>query len=438
MLLPESKVRKGLFAYRAISKIKIRSRPSADDEYNTSIRIKKGELFVVDIQRELSSSDGLFLRMADGSGWLYEKKKAKPTMLEVPFIYGKWVLRMEEEARDMIPLRQPMDRSTMKVRLRRPKQFFSPNDEIKCDLKVVGESEVSFYRIQETNTWIFDKRNGKTMVVVVSEDILSNMETAIEDDGLTGEETTIRRSLQLIEKKLALLEQERVETLRKIKTFDDERAKKSGVVKERAYERQEELERIQFTTNSSLKSGRKQSQSGGAEFSRSTNDSMDPKKKDKNDVFVERQNSDDTIPTKNNGKSKDYDPCPLNEPTGPAFVALLDKKYDGENRSVGPPTKYKKGLKPHQEEESSSSNSPIFDTNSNLSVASNTSRSVDPPRNHRDEIERIRKKKERLASTRSSRRKMNIKDQKNPVSPEMIRKETARIQKKRADVAKKN
>ena len=74
-----------------------------------------------------------------------------------------------------------------------------------------------------------------------------------------------------------------------------------------------------------------------------------------------------------------------------------------------------------------------------MSVASNASRSVDPPGNHRDEIERIRKKKERLASKRrlrSSRRKANNKDQKNLVSPEMIRKETARIGKNRADVAK--
>ena len=68
MLLPPSKVTKGLFAYRSLSGIDIRTEPTTNDETRSSCSIKKGELCIADTIRQGKGGNGPYVdvRVAHG------------------------------------------------------------------------------------------------------------------------------------------------------------------------------------------------------------------------------------------------------------------------------------------------------------------------------------------------------------------------------------
>jgi hypothetical protein len=164
MLLQETMVEKGHFAYRAIENLAIRIEPDVDDSARTSRIISKGEIVDVDVIRK-SSGDGLvngpFLRLTDGSGWLFEKKHGKAVMAPLHVISGTWTFTVANVS-GIVIRRQPIDSNMMKSEMKFPK-----GASVRCDRMVVSESGVRFYHVEKTNNgWVFDMRNGHEMLTL--------------------------------------------------------------------------------------------------------------------------------------------------------------------------------------------------------------------------------------------------------------------------------
>lgn len=182
MMHPESRVQTGLFAFRALGKIQIRSCANVGDEFKTSWSVKTNEIVVCDIVREcpLNLGDGPFLRLADGTGWLFEKKKGEPMMEEVPIQQGKWKLRVRNSGG--IKLRkQPIDGTKSCYT-----GVYPENEVVVCDLKIPAvliQSSTSFYRVQGTNGWIFDKRGDHRMAKEISADVADQLLTSPTNKG---------------------------------------------------------------------------------------------------------------------------------------------------------------------------------------------------------------------------------------------------------------
>jgi hypothetical protein len=110
MMHPESKVRCGLFAFRAVSHVAIRSQANVGDDVRTDRIVYENDLIVCDIIRESPQKygNGPFLRLADGTGWLFEYKEGERMMVEVPIVEGIWRLRVANSCGIMLR-KQPSD-----------------------------------------------------------------------------------------------------------------------------------------------------------------------------------------------------------------------------------------------------------------------------------------------------------------------------------------
>ena len=85
----------GCFVYRVVDSIgiEVRRAPSVEPEYKTNRFVGKGDLVSVDLIVRGGShqdQDGPFLRLSDGSGWLFEKKHGNVCMEPVEVQTGLW------------------------------------------------------------------------------------------------------------------------------------------------------------------------------------------------------------------------------------------------------------------------------------------------------------------------------------------------------------
>jgi len=97
MLLPESKVQTGLFAFQALHEIDIRSMARVGDDLRTGWSIKKNHIVTVNLIVESpfpNSGNGPYLRLTDGTGWLFVSKDNQKVMRQLPIEEGLWKLRV--------------------------------------------------------------------------------------------------------------------------------------------------------------------------------------------------------------------------------------------------------------------------------------------------------------------------------------------------------
>ena len=164
MLLDESMVQKGLLAFRALGALSVRKKPTISDDDRTSRIVQQGDLIVVDVIRSspYPYGNGPFLRLADGSGWLFEKKKNEVHMKEISIDVGNWTFRVKNEDAGIGLRTQPIDHGPWKT-----DTVFSSGTFIECDRRIVSPTGVSFYRVAKTDGWVFDLRNGSPMMELV-------------------------------------------------------------------------------------------------------------------------------------------------------------------------------------------------------------------------------------------------------------------------------
>jgi hypothetical protein len=163
MLLDESMVSTGLFAYRALTSLAVRNDITISNESMTDISIEKDEIIAVDFVRESpfnAEFNGPFLHLTDGSGWLFEKKQEERVMERVTVQEGKWKLKVVN-AFGIAPLRQPIDRLEMQGF-----SFYECNKMIDCDQKINSISGVTFYRVTGTDGWVLDRRGDHAMLAI--------------------------------------------------------------------------------------------------------------------------------------------------------------------------------------------------------------------------------------------------------------------------------
>jgi hypothetical protein len=168
-ILEASKVQTGLFAYKAVCGAFIRHRPICSESSKTSSAVLPNDIVVVDAIREspYENGNGPFLRLADGSGWLFEKKLGEQAMISIPIERGHWVFAVLNDPVGMLLRKQPMDCQD-KVFV---DGIYKTGEFVECDRKITNSVGVNFYRVLGTAGWLFDKRNGVPMLNLLSEDM---------------------------------------------------------------------------------------------------------------------------------------------------------------------------------------------------------------------------------------------------------------------------
>ena len=162
MMIPETSVDKGLFVYRAKTALAIRSDTSIGDSQMTSFSVSQDEMVAVDVIRKSpvrGSTNGPFLRLTDGSGWLFEYKQSELMLERLPVDKGKWAFKVGNDAVHLH--RQPIDSPDF---FAVPDVQYAPGDFIDCDYKVRSLDGVTFYRVIGTDGWVFDKRANRDLL----------------------------------------------------------------------------------------------------------------------------------------------------------------------------------------------------------------------------------------------------------------------------------
>jgi hypothetical protein len=178
VLLSDHLVQEGLFAYRAVHGVATRSWPTCtDDSARTSRKVDAGEIVVADLIRDDSANansttgsreyGGPFVRLTDGSGWLFVYMNPTPVLEQIPVETGKtWMVAVLNDPVGLKLRQQPVD-SQEKVY----ETKYGFGTVLECDARIVSpdHSGVSFYRVRGTNGWLFDERNGIPMLNLLSE-----------------------------------------------------------------------------------------------------------------------------------------------------------------------------------------------------------------------------------------------------------------------------
>ncbi len=175
MMIPGDLVETGLFAFRitSLNGMSIRKSFHVGDGTNcTNVTVKKGDIVLADIVRysPLDNGNGPFLRLTDGSGWLFQHKHGgSPLLEEIPITTGSFSVKVLSPG-GIKPRGQPIDSYYFIDHTRAP--VSKQNEVILCDRKLLSPSGTSFYRKQGTDLWIFDRHDidaSKAIAEVISE-----------------------------------------------------------------------------------------------------------------------------------------------------------------------------------------------------------------------------------------------------------------------------
>jgi len=174
MLLDESQVKEGLRAYVALSALAIRSAPDVGDDARTERYVREGDMVAVSAVRQspFRHGNGPFLHLADGSGWLFVNKHNETVMEEVPIEEGRWSFRVLNSPTGIAARRHPLDDATMSEEENDYKvdEPYPPGSHVECDRRIRSphDAGVNFYRVEGTDGWIFDKRDGEPVLELIS------------------------------------------------------------------------------------------------------------------------------------------------------------------------------------------------------------------------------------------------------------------------------
>jgi len=174
MLRPDDHVEVGAWAYTALIDLEIRCLPDAGYATRTGRTIRAGEIVIVDFIRKspFYHGNGPFLFLADGSGWLFEKKFSQPVMRRVAINKGRWAVRVLNSPAGIAPRRHPIDdaTATREEDIFRINIVHEPGSVVECDRKITSASGVNFYRVETglgKGGWIIDKRDCSQMLELV-------------------------------------------------------------------------------------------------------------------------------------------------------------------------------------------------------------------------------------------------------------------------------
>jgi len=164
MLLDESMVKTGLFAFRSLARIAIRNRPVVGDDSRTIWSVSENQIVVVDVVRESphKHGNGPFLRLADGCGWLFEYKYKEKLMEEIKVEPGKWVFLVGNGVAGIGLRRHPIDSLKLLTGV-----TYKMGTRLVCDCRVKCPTGVNFFRVEGTGGWVFDKRGDSRMMELI-------------------------------------------------------------------------------------------------------------------------------------------------------------------------------------------------------------------------------------------------------------------------------
>lgn len=168
MLLSEDMIQNELCVYEAVDQSsEIRLKADVGDTARTGWDIRRGELIAVDVIRQcpFQHGNGPYLRLTDGSGWLFESKHGMRCFQRLPVYKGNWKLKVLNEPTGIGLRRQPSD----STRVLDPTATCKAGSIVMCNRMVQASSGVKFYRVERTDFWIFDWRGDKQMLGIVAE-----------------------------------------------------------------------------------------------------------------------------------------------------------------------------------------------------------------------------------------------------------------------------
>ncbi|GKY97327.1 hypothetical protein MPSEU_000691100 [Mayamaea pseudoterrestris] len=193
MLLPANKVQTGLFAFVALKSLCVRSQCSSANSCMTNHAVKQGQIVTVNVIRTRpslreegssagfsssfsdsdtenhvtsSSTNGPYLRLTDGSGWVFVRKEGMEIMRQVPIMAVQAHLEVLNHPVGLSLRRFPMDDQDKIVHKAKP---FRPGTLLQADLQVTDEQGVRYYRIVGTDGWLFDRRGRDSVLKVLNE-----------------------------------------------------------------------------------------------------------------------------------------------------------------------------------------------------------------------------------------------------------------------------
>lgn len=169
MLLPEEKVRTGLFAYKCLDNVfVIRKEKKVCEDYHPPIIIECGQFISVDAVRQASfgKKEGPYLRLTDGSGWALEKRDSEQIFEEIRVQTGKWRFKITNDIGIRLR-RQPIASKKM---ICQSEKLYECDSIIECDRKIrsLPRGKPNFYRVKDTDGWVFDTCDGNVMMKLVS------------------------------------------------------------------------------------------------------------------------------------------------------------------------------------------------------------------------------------------------------------------------------
>ena len=188
ILLTDSSVQTGLFAYELLENIAVRLKPtvSRSDSVNSQIIIRKTEIVCCDaiIRGTYPKFDdygnGPYLRLTDGTGWIFKKRADYDPKItkSLTIDNGNWSFQVVNGGGIELH-KQPIDRKDMTTNI-----LYSPGNRVDCDKKITSSiSGVSFYRVVGTEGWVFDRRrNGEPMMKMLKSNGLTNPEPFVLGD----------------------------------------------------------------------------------------------------------------------------------------------------------------------------------------------------------------------------------------------------------------
>ena len=152
----------GCFVYKVIydTPVGIRAEPNVAEEAKRQDKaVSPGDLVSIDLIRHVKGTDknntnGPYLRLSDGSGWLFVYKMGIRAMKRLPVQMNQiWTFYGDNYPVGVCYRNHPNDHSPKLA------QTVLPMQQVFCDAKVINDDTgVSFYRVQGTKNWIFDRR----------------------------------------------------------------------------------------------------------------------------------------------------------------------------------------------------------------------------------------------------------------------------------------
>jgi hypothetical protein len=163
-LLDEHVVRKGMFAYQNLTNtpLEIRAWATIDDDARTGRLVHPTDVVIVDMKIDetnplTSESNGPFLHLTDGRGWLFQNKgNNKEILTRTAIEQGYWAFKVISETG--VSVRSILTTGDKKVKRNAP--LYACNSLVKCDRRIQTASGICFYRLVDAIGWILDTQDG--------------------------------------------------------------------------------------------------------------------------------------------------------------------------------------------------------------------------------------------------------------------------------------